>query len=43
MNDSSTTQHCITLSTSEAEHVAVGQGAETALLTRPKVIRKTID
>ena len=28
---SSTTQHCLTLSTSEAEYVAMAQGAKTAL------------
>ena len=31
---SSTTQHCVTLSTSEAEYVAMAQGAKTALFTR---------
>ena len=31
---SSTTQHCVTLSTSETEHVAMAQGAKTALFTR---------
>ena len=32
---SSTTQHCVTLSTSEAEYVAIAYGAKTALFTRP--------
>ena len=31
---SSTTQHCVTLSTSEAEYVAMAQGAKTAWFTR---------
>ena len=31
---SSTTQHCVTLFTSETEHVAMAQGAKTALFTR---------
>lgn len=39
-NDSSTTQHCVKLSTREAENVAVKQGVKTALLTRSKVARK---
>ena len=30
---SSTTQHCVTLSTNEAEYVAMAQGAKTALFT----------
>ena len=33
-NASSTTQHCVTLSTSEAEYVAMAQGANTALFTK---------
>ena len=35
VNASSTTQHCVTLSTSEAEYVAMVQGANTALFIRP--------
>ena len=31
---SSTTQHCVTLSTSEVKYVAMAQGAKTALFTR---------
>ena len=31
VNASSITQHCFTLSTSEAEYVAMSQGAKTAL------------
>ena len=31
---SNTTQHCVTLSTCEAEYVAIAQGAKTALFTR---------
>ena len=31
---SSTTQHCVTISTSEAEYVAMAQGAKTALFTK---------
>ena len=34
VNASSTTQHCVTLSTSEAEYVAMAQGAKTALFTK---------
>ena len=34
VNASSTTQHCITLSTSEAEYVAMAQGAKTALVAK---------
>ena len=34
VNASSTTQHCITLSTSEAEYVAMAQGVKTALFTK---------
>ena len=33
-NNSITTQHCVTLSTSEAEYVAMAQGAKTALFTK---------
>ena len=46
----STTQHCVTLSTSEAECVAMAQGAKTALFTRsvlaflrPQLVGRTID
>ena len=35
VNASSTTQHCVTLSTSEAEYVAMAQGAKTVLFTKP--------
>ena len=49
MNASSTTQHCVTLSTSEAEYVAMAQGAKTALFTKavldfmqPRLARETI-
>ena len=34
MNASSTTQHCVTLSISETECVAMAQGAKTALFTK---------
>ena len=34
VNASSTTQHCVTLSTSEAEYVAMTQGAMAALFTK---------
>ena len=34
VNASSTTQYCVTLSTSEAEYVAMAQGAKTALFTK---------
>ena len=34
MNASSTTQHCVTLSISETEYVAMSQGAKTALFTK---------
>ena len=34
VNASSTTQHCVTLSTSEAEYVAMAKGAKTALFTK---------
>ena len=50
VNASSTTQHCVTLSTSEAEYVAVAQGANTALFTKavldflqPELVNETID
>ena len=33
VNASSTTQHCVTRSTSETEYVAMAQGAKTALFT----------
>ena len=34
VNASSTTQHCVTLSTSETEYVAMAQGAKAALFTK---------
>ena len=34
VNASSTTQHCVTLSISETEYVAMAQGAKTALFTK---------
>ena len=34
VNASSTTQHCVTLSTSEVEYVAMAQQAKTALFTK---------
>ena len=34
VNASSTTQHCVTISTSETEYVAVAQGAKTASFTK---------
>ena len=34
VNASSTTPHCVTLFTSEAEYVAMAQGAKTALFTK---------
>ena len=47
---SSTTQHCVTLCTSEAEYVAMAQGAKTALFTRavlaflqPQLVGRIID
>ena len=50
MNASSTTQHCVTLSTSEAEYRAMAQGAKTALFTKagigflaPELASETID
>ena len=46
----STTQHCVTLSTNEAEYVAMAQGAKTALFTKavldflqPELTNETID
>ena len=50
VNASSTTQHCVTLSTSEAEYVAMAQGAKTALFTKvvldflqPELANETTD
>ena len=50
MNASSTTQHCVTLSTSEAEYVAMTQGAKIPLFTKavldflqPELANETID
>ena len=50
VNASSTTQHCVTLSASEAEYVAMAQGAKTALFTKavldflqPELANETID
>ena len=50
VNASSATQHCVTLSTSEAEYVAMAQGAKTALFTKavldflqPELANETID
>ena len=44
MNASSATQHCLTLSTSEAEYVAMVQGAKTALnFMQPRLVRETVD
>ena len=47
---SSTTQHCVTLSTSEAGYVAMAQGAKTALFTtavlaflQPQLVGRIID
>ena len=47
---SSTMQHCVTLSTSDAEYVAMAQGAKTALFTRavlaflqPQLVGRIID
>ena len=37
VNASSTTQHRVTLSTSEAEYIAMAQGAKTALFTKTGV------
>ena len=37
MNASSTTQHCVSPSTSETEYVAMAQGANTALFTKAVV------
>ena len=38
VNASSTTQHCVALSTSEAEYVSMAQGAKTALLFTKAVL-----
>ena len=44
VNASSTTQHCVTLSTSEAEYVAMAQGAKTVLeFLKPELANETID
>ena len=50
VNASSTTQHCVSLSTSEAEYVAMARGANTALFTKavldflqPELANETID
>ena len=50
VNASSTTQHCVTLSTSEAKYVAMVQGEKTALFTKavldflqPELANDTID
>ena len=50
VNVSSTMQHCVTRSTSEAEYVAMAQGAKTALFTKavldflqPELASETID
>ena len=50
VNASSTTQHCVTLSSSEAEYVAMAQRAKTALLSKvvldflqPELASETID
>ena len=50
VNASSTTQHCVTLSTSAAEYVTMAQRAKTALLTKavldflqPELANETID
>ena len=51
VNASSTAQqHCVTLSTSETEHVAMAQGAKTTLFTKavldflqPELTSETID
>ena len=47
---STTTQDCVTISTSEAEHVAMAQGVKTALFTRamsaflrPQLVGRIID
>ena len=46
----SSTQHCVTLSTSEAEYVAITQGARRVLFTKavleflqPQISRRTVD
>ena len=38
MNASSATQHCVTLFTSEAEYVAMAQGANIVLFTKLKAV-----
>ena len=50
VNASGTTQHCVTLSTSEAEYVAMAKGAKTAIFTKavvdflqPELASETID
>ena len=50
VNTSSTTQYCVTISTSEVEYVAMAQGAKTALFTKavldflqPELANETID
>ena len=50
VNASSTTQHCVTLSTSEAEYVAMAQGENTVLFTKavlnflqPELANETIE
>ena len=50
MNASGTTQYCVTLSTSEAEHLAMAQGAKVVLFTKavldflqPQLASETID
>ena len=50
VNASSTTRHCVTLSTSEAEYVDMAQGGKTALFTKavlgffqPELVSETID
>ena len=50
VNASSTTQHCVTHSTSEAEYVTMAQGAKTALFTKavldllqPELANETVD
>ena len=50
VNASSTTQHCVSRFTSEAEYVAIAQGAKTALFTKavldflqPELPSETID
>ena len=50
VNGNSTSQHCVTLSFSEAEYVAMAQGAKTALFTKalldflqPELASETVD